>query len=130
MEFITIEDCNTDNILTCEEVDVKNANDYLTKLATTGFGLALAEIAMPTSPTVKQLGIYKAYQLRAMAMVGSDTTVMVDGSRGSDIYKQKYEMYSTMFKNLKAELDYSDFAKDEVGGAGKGGVGVIRMTRA
>jgi hypothetical protein len=44
LEFITVEDCSTDNILTCEESDITYANSYLETLAL-GFGLAEDEIA-------------------------------------------------------------------------------------
>ena len=64
------------------------------------------------------------------AMVGSDTTVMVDGSRSEDVYFQKYKMYLQLAKSLESCLTYVDFAVDGTDGSGKGGVGVIRLSRA
>ena len=55
---------------------------------------------------------------------------MVDGSRSEDIYFQKYKMYVQMAKDLESRLTYTDFAIDGIDGSGKGGVGVIRLSRA
>ena len=129
LEFITVEDCSTDNILTCEESDITYANSYLETLAL-GFGLAEDEIAIPCSEIIKRFGVVVAYRTRALAMVGSDATVMVDGNRSDDIYLQKYKLYNELADKLEAKLDYASFAVENTSGAGKGGVGIIRLSRA
>ena len=129
MDFIILDDCTTDNILTCEQNDVDSANDYLAKMAA-GFGLSENEVKIPCGDTVKRLGIMKAYQIRALAMVGSDTTVMMDGRRSEDIYLQKYNLYTNAIKEMTAGIDYSDFAVDGTSGSGKGGIGIIHLSRA
>jgi len=128
MEFITAAD-NTDNILIWRESDVAFANDYLLSLATS-FGLTDAEIELPPRNLVKKLGAAVACRECAAAMVGSDTTVMRDGSRGEDIYLQKYNLYRSTVKDLENRLDYRDFAVDGTTESGKGGVGTIRLSRA
>lgn len=129
MDFITLDDCTADAILVCEESDVIFANAYLLALAKK-YGLKDDEIAIPCNEMVRQLGVKKAYQTRALAMVGNDTTVMADGSRGDDVFKQKYELYTSTIGSIEERLTFSDFAIDGVNESGKGGVGVIRLTRA
>lgn len=128
MEFITLADI-TDNILTCRDCDVDYANDYLHRLAAS-FSLSDADIQLPPRLAIKQLGKAVACRECAASMVGSDTTVMVDGSRSEDIYFQKYKMYVQMAKDLESRMTYADFAIDGIDGSGKGGVGVIRLSRA
>ncbi|WP_044503175.1 hypothetical protein [Megasphaera massiliensis] len=127
MEFIGQVDI-TDNILTCRDSDIAYANAYLHRLAVS-FGLSDDEIQLPPSIVVQQLGKAIACRECAAAMVGSDTTVMVDGSRSEDIYYQKYKMYVQLAKDLESRLTYKDMAIDGIDGSGKGGVGVIRLSR-
>nr|DAH62233.1 MAG TPA: hypothetical protein [Caudoviricetes sp.] len=129
MEFITVEDCTSDNILMVEESDVAYANTCLEATAK-GMGLAEEEIAIPASALVKHYGTVLAYRERALSMIGSDATVMADGSRSEDIYYQKYKLYDALAKELEGKLDYSSFALDGTDGSGKGGVGIIRLSRA
>ena len=96
MEFIALTDI-TDNILTCRDCDVDYANDYLHRLAAS-FSLSDADIQLPPRLAIKQLGKAVACRECAASMVGSDTTVMVDGSRSEDIYFQKYKIYVHMAK--------------------------------
>lgn len=128
MEFITLDDIS-DNVLTCREADIEYANDYLYRKAKS-FGLADGEIKLPCTATIKQLGTAVACRECAIAMVGSDTTVMVDGSRSDDIYLQKYKIYKDLASSIEGSLSYSDFAIEDTDVAGKGGVGVIRLSRA
>lgn len=128
MEFITLDDIS-DNVLTCRAADIEYANDYLYRKAKS-FGLADDEIRLPAIATIKQLGVAVACRECAIAMVGSDTTVMVDGSRSDDIYLQKYKIYKELASSIEGSLSYSDFAVDNTDVAGKGGVGVIRLSRA
>ena len=129
MDFITLTDCTTDNILTCEDSDVSYANSYLLALAE-GFGLSDDEIRIPCSALIRRTGVAKAYQIRAMSMVGSDSTVMADGSRNADIYLQKYKLYAELTAKLESRLSFADFAAPGTSSAGKGGIGVIRLSRS
>lgn len=128
MDFIGQVDI-TDNILNVRDSDIAYANDYLHRLANS-FGLADDEILIPPTLAVQQLGKAIACRECAASMVGSDTTVMVDGSRSEDIYYQKYKMYVQLAKDLESRLTYKDLAIDGIDGSGKGGVGVIRLSRA
>lgn len=128
MEFITLEDI-ADTILTCRDCDISYANDYLHRLAVS-FGLSDTDIQLPARPAVKQLGSAIACRECAAACVGTDPTVMVDGNRADDVYYQKYKMYVQMAKDIESRLTYTDFSIEGVDGSGKGGVGVIRLSRA
>lgn len=128
MEFIELADI-ADTILNCRDCDVSYANDYLYRLATS-FGLTDAEIQTPARTAVKQLGCVVACRECAAACVGTDPTVMVDGNRADDVYYQKWKMYAQMAKDIESRLTYSDFAVSGTDSSGKGGVGVIRLSRA
>lgn len=128
MDFISATDI-TDNILTCRDCDIGYANDYLHRLATS-FSLVDDEIAIPASSIVKRLGVAIACRECASSMVGSDTTVMVDGSRQEDIYFQKYKIYLQLAKSIEDSLNYTDFAVSGTDADGKGGVGIINLSRA
>ena len=129
MEFITLEDCTSDSILTATEHDIDYANNYLSMLAS-GFGLKEDEILLPARDMVKHLGTVLAYRENALSMVGSDPTVTTEGGRNEDVYLQKYRLYDALVAKLESKLDYSSFAMDGTDGAGKGGVGIIRLSRA
>lgn len=128
MEFITEND-NTDNILIWKEEDINLANDYLLTLAKS-FGLSEEEIQIPPQTLVKRLGAAVACRECSAAMVGSDSTVMVNGNRSDDIYLQKYNLYRAMVKDLESRISYSDFAVEGTEESGKGGVGTIRLSRS
>ena len=128
MEFITLEDID-DNILTCKDSDVDYANDFLLSLATS-YGLEEGDILTPCRMRVKRLGIAIACRECAAAMIGSDTTVMVNGQRGDDVYMQKYKVYAELVKEFESSLSFADFAADGTESAGKGGVGMVRLYRA
>jgi hypothetical protein len=128
VDFITAENV-ADNILTCRDADIAYANDYLHRLAH-GFGLDDGDIKLPAREVVKRLGSAIACRECAASMVGSDATVMVDGSRSEDIYLQKYKVYADLAKNIEKGMTYEDFAITGVDSSGKGGVGVIRLSRA
>ena len=128
LTFITIDDI-TDNILTCQDHHIEYANGYLTDLAYS-FNLTIDELRFPPGERAKRLGTYLACRECALDMVGSDTTVMVDHSRSEDIYLQKYKLYDQLVKDLEAKLSFDDFAADDVEPIGKGGVGVIDLSRA
>lgn len=127
MEFISIYDIN-DNILTCRESDIDYANDYLRRLAIS-FGLSEEELQTPARASIKQLGKAVACRECAAAMIGSDTTVMVDGNRTEDVYYRKYQMYVQLAKDLETRITYADFAVTGTDASGKGGVGVIKLSR-
>lgn len=84
----------------------------------------------PASRRVVRLGAVLACRECALDMVGSDTTVMADNRRSDDIYLQKYKLYDELVKDLESKLDFTDFANDDVQPQGKGGVGIIDITRA
>lgn len=128
MEFITTTDI-TDNILTCRDSDIAFANEYLQRLAFS-YGLDDTEILLPAKTVVKHLGSAVACRECAASMVGSDATVMVDGSRAEDVYYQKYKMYLQMARDIEKSLSYADFAISGTDGSGKGGVGIINLSRA
>lgn len=128
MDFITLDDVH-DNILTCRESDVTYANDYLLHKAE-AYGLAEDDIQLPCSPLIAQLGAAVACRTCAAAMVGSDSTATFDGTRKDDIYLQKYNIYKDLVAGLESSLSYADFAKSGTSEAGKGGVGVIRLSRS
>lgn len=126
MEFITEAD-NTDNILTWRESDIEAANDYLLSLARK-YGLTDELILIPPRSGIKRLGVAVACRECAASMVGSDATVSVNG-RSEDIYLQKYNLYRSMVKDLASNLGFEDFAVENTSAEGKGGVGIIRVSR-
>lgn len=128
MEFITTNDI-ADNILNCSISDIAYANDYLYRLANV-FGLSEADIQIPARAVVRRLGSAIACRECAASMIGSDTTVMTDGSRSDDIFLQKYKVYAQLEKDLEKGLTFSDFAIDGTDSQGKGGIGVIRLSRS
>lgn len=128
MDFITLDDVH-DNILTCRESDVTYANDYLLRKAES-FGLGEDDLASPCSPVICQYGAAVACRSCAAAMIGSDSTVTMDASRNDDIYLQKYNVYKELVAGIEASLSYADFAKSGTDAAGKGGIGVIRLSRS
>lgn len=127
MDFISWADVS-DNILTCRSSDIAEANAYLSRLAK-GFGLSDNEILFPPQMTVRRLGCAVACYYCALSMVGSDTTVMVNGARGDDIYLQKVKLYKALIDDLSKGLNFSDFAKFGIDEHGKGGIGVISLHR-
>lgn len=129
MEFITNQDCVSDNILEVSEHDVDYANMTLEMIAK-NYGLSEDDILLPARDMVKHLGTVLAYREQALSLIGSDPTVMTDGTRNEDIYYQKYKLYDALATKLEGKLDYSAFAADSVDGSGKGGVGIIRLSRA
>jgi len=128
MDFISLNDIQ-DSILNCTDDDVSFANDRLEAKAKS-FGLTDDEIVSPCRESVKQLGTAIACRQCALRMIGSDTTVMINGQRGDDIFLQKYKTYAEQVKTLSASMDFTDFAGEETESAGKGGVGMIRLYRA
>ena len=102
MDFVALDDVH-DNILTGRESDITYANDYLLHKAES-FGLAEDDLAVPCSPVIRQLGAAVACRVCAAAMVGSDSTVMMDGSRKDDIYLQKYNIYKELVAGLDSSL--------------------------
>lgn len=126
--FITIDDI-TDNILNVAATHIEYANSYLTDLAYS-FNLTIDDMRFPASRRVVRLGAVLACRECALDMVGSDTTVMADNRRSDDIYLQKYKLYDELVKDLESKLDFTDFANDDVQPQGKGGVGIIDITRA
>ncbi len=128
LTFVTIDDI-TDNILIPVDKHIEYANSYLTDKAYS-FNLVIDEIRFPPSDRVKRLGAMLACRECALDMVGSDTTVMTDGRRTDDIYLQKYKLYNELINDLEKQLGFEDFAADDVEPQGKGGIGIIHLSRA
>lgn len=101
-EYITLEDI-TELTYKCEQKDVDQANEYVERLAIIS-NVSLDKIQIPVSNTIRRIGVCYACAQRALAKVGQDPTVNVEGNRSDDLYKQKYELYTkeleTLLKNL------------------------------
>ncbi len=128
MDFITLTDLTTDNVLTPTQEDVNLANTYVAGIASS-LGVTADALLQPAGVAVKRLGELYAYSTKALSMVGSDPTVNMDGSRTDDLYKQKYELYKEALADHLASLKASDFTGKSEDGEG-GGMGYIPLYRA
>lgn len=107
MEFITLADIQ-DKILQCDEHDVAEANAFLLSTALT-LGVKEDEIKLPANFMVKRLGVVFACYNRCLLSVGSDATVVFEGSRNDDVFAQKLEFYKNEVKAITDELRTYDF---------------------
>lgn len=107
MEFITLNDIR-DSVLQCDENDVAAANEYLYNTALK-MGVEEADIVLPASFIVKRLGIAFACYNRCLLSVGSDGTVIFEGSRSEDVFNQKLALYKEEIKAITDELRVYDF---------------------
>lgn len=128
MKYVTVADIH-DEVLNCRSEDLEYANAFLSRLAR-NYGVDEQEAQIPPSAVIKRLGAAVACRECAAAMVGQDTTVMVNGIRTDDVYLQKYHLYRDVVNDLQKGLSYADFAKHGTLSAGKGGVGVISLSRS
>ena len=125
MEFITVGDVHTDNVLICDDVDVEGANSYIESIAN-GYGVLASEVLLPVSAPVRRLGVLYAYRTKALSMVGSDPTVNLDGSRSDDLYAQKYSLYKTELGEQLKLLTVKDFTGVISEGSGVGTIPLYR----
>ncbi|MBR6635949.1 MAG: hypothetical protein IKK97_00710 [Phascolarctobacterium sp.] len=107
MEFITLADIQ-DKILQCDEHDVAEANAFLLSTALS-LGVKEDEIKLPANFMVKRLGVVFACYNRCLLSVGSDATVVFEGSRNDDVFAQKLEFYKNEVKAITDELRTYDF---------------------
>lgn len=119
MDFITISDI-TDEVLQVSDADIVAANAYVNGLAqkfrVTDPGLLLN----PPSYTVKRVAICYACYIRAINAIGTDATVVFDGSGGNegrDINAQKAKFYKQELDSLVNNLTTSAFTGEEVSGS-------------
>lgn len=123
MEFITIDDIQ-DSVLQCTDADIKEANDFVLNTALK-LGAKQEEIKLPANFLVKRLGVVFACYNRCLLSVGSDATVVFEGSRNDDVFAQKLNFYKTEVEKISAELRVYDFTADY-----KTGSATINLWRA
>lgn len=121
-------DSASDNVMTADGKCIDFANQYMTRLAA---NCGVDESEMRTTPTAFVRRLCEVLALREMAssLLGSDSTAYMDGINTEDIYYRKYKMYADIAKQMESGLSYSDFAFSDADSSGKGGVGVIRLSR-
>lgn len=115
--YITAADIR-DDVLSCTEDDIAKANAYI-EWSAARLGVSAAKIASPAPFAALRLGECYACYIRALAKVGTDATVTVDGERGQegdDIYAQKLKLYRAELDRLEASLTAADFTGE--GGSG------------
>lgn len=119
MDFITISDI-TDEVLQVSDADVVAANAYVNGLAQK-FRVSDPRLLLnPPSYTVKRVAICYACYIRAINAIGTDATVVFDGSGGSearDINAQKAKFYKQELDSLVNNLTTSAFTGEEVSGS-------------
>lgn len=122
MELITLEDV-TDEIVTCEQSDVDEANNYLVNMAK-HLNVKEERIINPPAYTVKRLGVVYALYICCVRNIGKDNLTSLDTeSTRNDIYAQKARFY----KEELARLEKSISAFDFTGKLNSGGAGVISV---
>ena len=119
MDFITISDI-TDEVLQVSDADVVAANAYVNGLAQKFRVTDPSLLLNPPSYTVKRVAICYACYIRAINAIGTDATVVFDGSGGSearDINAQKAKFYKQELDSLVNNLTTSAFTGEEVSGS-------------
>ena len=110
MEFITIDDIQ-DSILQYTDADVAAANEFVLNTALK-LGAKQEEIKLPANFSVKRLGVVFACYNRCLLSVGSDATVVFEGSRNDDVFAQKLNFYKAEVEKISNELRVYDFTAD------------------
>lgn len=111
MDFITLQDV-TDEIVTCVQADVDEANSYLTNIAKR-LNVKEERIVTPAAYTLKRLGVVYALYIACVRCMGKDNIVSLDTeSLRSDIYAQKARYYREEIKTIEKSLSESDFTAD------------------
>ena len=114
MDFITLAD-TTDEIVTCTQADVDQANDALTEIAHRML-VKEEEIITPVAFTAKRLGIAYALYIAAVREIGKDNLTSLDSqSTRMDIYAQKAKWFKEELDKLEKEIKASDFTGKELG---------------
>lgn len=112
MEFITLYDI-TDEVLQVKQVNIDNANDFVTALA------AQYGVTVPVA-TVKarRIAVMHACVLRCLDLIGKDSSANYDGKADTDIYKLKLDVYKGEQKELMASLSAADFTDSAIRNGG------------
>ena len=110
MEFIALADVR-DSVLQCDELDIAEANTFVLNTAIK-LGAKQEDIKLPASYLVKRLGIVFACYNRCLLSVGSDATVVFEGSRNDDVFAQKLAFYKAEVEKISNELRVYDFTAD------------------
>jgi hypothetical protein len=110
MEFITMDDIQ-DKVLQCQDTDIAEANEFVLNTALK-LGAKQEDIKLPANFLVKRLGVVFACYNRCLLSVGSDATVVFDGSRNEDVFAQKLSFYQKEVEKISAELRVYDFTAD------------------
>ena len=120
--FVTAGDI-TDSVLheRVTEAQLFKANEYLGRLAQS-FGVA---DPMPTTMTTS-LAVAVACRDCCLDLVGTDTTVQMNGNRADDIYERKYKLFAEQVRELERSLQKADFTGVGSGEAGDPGAGYMR----
>ena len=118
VEFITLEDV-TDEIVSCTEADVAEANEYLLNVAKR-FNVNEARIVLPPVYSVKRLGVVYALYICCVRNIGKDNIVSLNTeSTRVDIYAQKAKFFKAELDLLEKTLSSADFI-NKSGGYGSG----------
>lgn len=114
MDFITLAD-TTDEIVTCTQADVDQANSALVEIANRML-IKEVDIITPVAFTVKRLGIVYALYIAAVREIGKDnlTSLNTESTR-MDIYAQKAKFFKEELDKLEKEVKASDFTGKELG---------------
>ena len=108
MDFITLEDLN-DEIVTCVQTDVDEANMFLLNVAKRS-GVNEAKIVIPPVYTVKRLGVVYALYIACVRNIGKDNLTSLDTeSTRQDIYAQKAKFYKEELDSLLNSVSAADF---------------------
>jgi len=108
MDFITLEDCK-DEIVTCEESDITEANSYLLNLSKQ-MNVSESKIVIPAVYTVKRLGVVYALYIACVRNIGKDNLTSLDTeSVRMDIYAQKARLYKQELAEILKGISEADF---------------------
>ena len=119
MNFITVDDVE-DAVLQVSEGDVVVANAYVNNLAKKFRVTDDSKLLNPPGYTIKRIAICYACYVRAINSIGTDATVVFDGSgggEGRDINAQKAKFYRQELDGLVNNLTTSAFTGEEVSGS-------------
>lgn len=122
MDFITLEDV-VDEIVTCTQADIDDANDYLFGQAKR-LRVSEARIVLPPVYTAKRLGIVYALYNAAVRSIGKDNLTGLDAeSTRQDIYAQKAKFFKAELDKLETSVTADDFVDNK----GTGNIFAIPM---
>ena len=119
VDLITLGDVN-DEIVTCTQDDVDEANSYLTIVAKR-LNVKEERIITPAAYTVKRLGVIYALYIACVRSIGKDNLTSLDtDSTRNDIYAVKARFYREEWKAMEKSMTAADFtgksATDGLGG--------------